>query len=222
MKRVITLFLCILCSTFLYAQLNKNDEIVIIDKPINYDSTRIKLSLDYLKTRHGLLQDKPIIEPTIIVLHYTDFGTLESIFNYFNNTEIENSRSLIKSQSLLNVSAHFLVDRDGKIYRLMQETLFARHTIGLNYCAIGIENIGSAKNPLTKEQVIANIKLVKYLCGKYKIEYLIGHSEYLSFQKSSLWKETNPDYFTYKSDPGDDFMKEVRSGLENYNLKYKP
>ena len=222
MKRVITLFLCILCSTFLYAQLSKNDEIVIIDKPINYDSTRIKLSLDYLKTRHGLLQDKPIIEPTIIVLHYTDFGTLESIFNYFNNTEIENSRSLIKSQSLLNVSAHFLVDRDGKIYRLMQETLFARHTIGLNYCAIGIENIGSAKNPLTKEQVIANIKLVKYLCGKYKIDYLIGHSEYLSFQKSSLWKETNPDYFTYKSDPGDDFMKEVRSGLENYNLKYKP
>ena len=222
MKRVITLFLCILCSTFLYAQLNKNDEIVIIDKPINYEATRIKLSLDYLKTRHGLLQDKPIIEPTIIVLHYTDFGTLESIFNYFNNTEIENSRSLIKSQSLLNVSAHFLVDRDGKIYRLMQETLFARHTIGLNYCAIGIENIGSAKNPLTKEQVIANIKLVKYLCGKYKIEYLIGHSEYLSFQKSSLWKETNPDYFTYKSDPGDDFMKEVRSGLENYNLKYKP
>ena len=222
MKRTITLFLCILCSTFLYAQLNKNDEIVIIDKPINYDSTRIKLSLDYLKTRHGLLQDKPIIEPTIIVLHYTDFGTLESIFNYFNNTEIENSRSLIKSQSLLNVSAHFLVDRDGKIYRLMQETLFARHTIGLNYCAIGIENIGSAKNPLTKEQVIANIKLVKYLCGKYKIEYLIGHSEYLSFQKSSLWKETNPEYFTYKSDPGDDFMKEVRSGLENYNLKYKP
>ena len=222
MKRVITLFLCIICNTFLYAQLNKNDEIVIIDKPINYDSTRIKLSLDYLKTRHGLLQDKPIIEPTIIVLHYTDFGTLESIFNYFNNTEIENSRSLIKSQSLLNVSAHFLVDRDGKIYRLMQETLFARHTIGLNYCAIGIENIGSAKNPLTKEQVIANIKLVKYLCGKYKIEYLIGHSEYLSFQKSSLWKETNPEYFTYKSDPGDDFMKEVRSGLENYNLKYKP
>ena len=222
MKRVITLFLCILCSTFLYAQLSKNDEIVIIDKPINYEATRIKLSLDYLKTRHGLLQDKPIIEPTIIVLHYTDFGTLESIFNYFNNTEIENSRSLIKSQSVLNVSAHFLVDRDGKIYRLMQETLFARHTIGLNYCAIGIENIGSAKNPLTKEQVIANIKLVKYLCGKYKIEYLIGHSEYLSFQKSSLWKETNPDYFTYKSDPGDDFMKEVRSGLENYNLKYKP
>ena len=222
MKRAITLFLCIICSTFLYAQLSKNDEIVIIDKPINYEATRIKLSLDYLKTRHGLLQDKPIIEPTIIVLHYTDFGTLESIFNYFNNTEIENSRSLIKSQSLLNVSAHFLVDRDGKIYRLMQETLFARHTIGLNYCAIGIENIGSAKNPLTKEQVIANIKLVKYLCGKYKIEYLIGHSEYLSFQKSSLWKETNPEYFTYKSDPGDDFMKEVRSGLENYNLKYKP
>ena len=222
MKHFFGLFLSLVCTASLFAQLNNKPEIFIIDKPINYDSTRIKLSLEYLKTRHGLIQDQPIIEPKIIVLHYTDGGTLESNYNYFNNVEIENSRALIKSQSTLNVSAQFLVDRDGKIYRLMKENLFARHTIGLNYCAIGVENVGSQKNPLTKEQIIANINLVKYLCDKYKIKYLIGHSEYQSFRNSDLWKETNPNYITQKSDPGENFMKEVRNGLQNYNLKSKP
>jgi hypothetical protein len=46
---------------------------------------------------------------------------------------------------------------------LVDPELFARHTIGLNYCAIGIENIGSKSQPLTDEQVEANAELVKYL-----------------------------------------------------------
>ena len=61
--------------------------------------------------------------------------------------------------------------------------------------------------------------MVKYLCEKFKIEYLIGHSEYAVFKNSSLWKETNSSYFTYKLDPGIDFMKKVREGLKDLNLK---
>lgn len=215
-----TLFCLFFC--FGFAQKTANKQIEIIDKPIVFDSNRTALSLEYLRNRHGLNQSSPYIDPKIIVLHYTSGGTLNSNFNYFNNSEIENARTLNKKQSKLNVSSHFLVDRDGKIYRLMDETLFARHTIGLNYCAIGIENIGSKKNPLTPEQVQANIELVRYLSDKYEIEYLIGHSEYGKFRNSKLWKETNPDYFTYKDDPGDDFMKKVRAGVKDLNLKKEP
>ncbi len=197
-------------------------KIKIIDKPIIYNEKRIKLSVEYLKERHGIIQDTPIINPKIIVLHYTGGGTLTTNFNYFNKVEIENTRKINKNQSKLNVSAHFLVDRDGTIYRLTDENLFARHTIGLNYCSIGVENIGSEKNPLTHQQVIANIMLVNYLCKKFKIEYLIGHSEYAVFKNSLLWKETNPNYFTHKLDPGNDFMKKVREGLKDLNLKSKP
>lgn len=215
-----TLFCLLFC--FGFAQKTANKQIEIIDKPIVFDSNRTALSLEYLRNRHGLNQSSPVIDPKIIVLHYTSGGTLNSNFNYFNSSEIENARTLNKKQSKLNVSSHFLVDRDGKIYRLMDETLFARHTIGLNYCAIGIENIGSKKNPLTPEQVQANIELVRYLSDKYEIEYLIGHSEYGKFRNSKLWKETNPDYFTYKDDPGDDFMKKVRAGVKDLNLKKEP
>lgn len=201
---------------------SKQVKIEIKKKYISYDAKRRELSIEYIKTRHGINQASPVIVPKMIVLHYTGGGTIQSNFNYFNQTEIEEARGNNKKQSKLNVSSHFLVDRDGTIYQLMDDTSFARHTIGLNYCAIGVENIGDEKNPLTKEQVIANVQLIRHLCGKYKIEYLIGHSEYVQFRKTSLWKETDPNYITYKADPGDDFLKQVRSQIKDLNLKYKP
>ena len=48
------------------------------------------------------------------------------------------------------------MDRDGAVYRLMPETWMARHTIGLNRVAIGIENVGGPRWPLTPEQLRAD------------------------------------------------------------------
>ena len=199
-----------------------NIALKIVEKPINYNKERQDLSIEYLKTRHGIIQNTPVIKPKFIVLHYTAGGTIISNFNYFNNVKIENSRKINKDQSVLNVSAHYLIDRDGTIYHLIADTLFARHTIGLNYCAIGIENIGSKTEPLTHQQIIANASLIQYLSGKYKIEYVIGHSEYTKFKNTPLWKETNKSYITYKEDPGAIFLVEVRKLIKGLNLKGKP
>lgn len=194
----------------------------IIQKPIDYSKGKIKLSLEYMKEHHDLDQKTPKITPKIIVLHYTAGGTVESNFKYFNNLYLENQRSTLKNQSPLNVSSNFIIDRDGTIYQLVDPEMFARHTIGLNYCAIGVENIGSKAQPLTDKQVEANAELVRYLTKKYPIEYLIGHSEYGVFRNSKLWKESNPKYFTGKADPGDDFMKKVRGKLTDLKLKSQP
>jgi N-acetyl-anhydromuramyl-L-alanine amidase AmpD len=194
----------------------------IIQKPITYDEERINLSIAYLKERHGLVQKNPSISPKIIVLHYTAGGTLTSNFNYFNPTRIENARALNKSQSPLNVSAHYLIDRGGEIYQLMEDTWFARHTIGLNYCAIGIENVGSKAQPLTDAQVAANAKLIRHLASKYPVEFVIGHSEYGKFRGSTWWKETNTSYFTGKEDPGALFLQKVRNKIKDLKLKSEP
>jgi len=139
---------------------------------------------------------------------------------YFNPSQIEKGRSYNRNESALNVSSHYLVDRDGTIYKLMEDTLFARHAIGINYCAIGVENIGGPDAPLTDKQGNANIALVKHLSKKFPaIEYLIGHSEYVRFRKKPIWKETNPRYITYKSDTGDEFLRKVRERLKNYPLR---
>jgi N-acetylmuramoyl-L-alanine amidase len=70
----------------------------------------------------------------------------------------------------------------------MPETWMARHCIGLNRVAIGIENVGDgAKYPLTDRQVEANASLVRYLAGKYSIAYLLGHNEYRRMEKTPLF-----------------------------------
>ncbi|MDQ8005234.1 MAG: peptidoglycan recognition family protein [Pedobacter sp.] len=218
MKKLI-LFILLCCSSFLAVA----QEIKIIDKPIIYDSTRIRLSLEYLKQRHGIEQETPTIQPKIIVLHWTAAKTFSSTFNAFNPSKLPNGdRKDIATVSSLNTSSQYMVDRDGTIYRLMPDNYFARHVIGLNYCAIGVENVGSADFPLTDAQLKANEDLVRYLQKKYKIEYLIGHYEYTKFKGTPLWKETNPNYQTGKTDPGVDFMRRIRTNLKDLALKGIP
>jgi N-acetylmuramoyl-L-alanine amidase len=220
MKKVLIHLIIFFISLQCFAQTDTT--LQIIEKPILYNKERVALSLQYLKIRHGMMQSTPFIKPKMVVLHYTAGGTLEDNFKYFNKVQIEASRKINRDESALNVSAHYLVDRDGTVYHLIADTLFARHTIGLNYCAIGIENIGSKEQPLTNKQVVSNAALIRHLCAKYKIEYVIGHSEYTKFRKTPLWKETNPKYITYKQDPGDQFLQDIRKLIAALQLKYNP
>ena len=195
----------------------------IIEKPIVFDEHRKELSLQYLNERYNLSQEEPKIEPRMIVLHWTAIPDLERSFNAFKHPELPGHRSEISGAGSLNVSAHFLVDRDGSIYRLMPEDLMARHVIGLNHAAIGVENVGGTpETPLTDAQLRANIRLVKYLKKKYDIDYLLGHYEYTRFEGHDLWLEVDDAYRTEKTDPGKEFMAEVRNAVKNLNFKPVP
>lgn len=192
----------------------------IIDKPIIFDGERKELTLQYLEEHYGIEKDSPTIDPKMIVLHWTVIPTFEESFKFFKNPTLSNTRPDISRAGALNVSSQFMVDRDGTIYRLMPETTMARHVIGLNHCAIGIENIGGTEDlPLTDAQLESNIWLVDYLADKYDIEYLIGHYEYTLFEGHELWLEKDDGYRTEKTDPGKDFMKKVREATKG--LKFK-
>jgi len=195
----------------------------IVDKPIIFDDSRNELTLEYLSEHYGLDQEIPTIIPKIIVLHWTEIPTLQKSFDAFYNSKLPNWRPEINRASALNVSTQFLVDQDGTIYRLMPETTMARHVIGLNHCAIGIENVGGTKElPLTQKQVKANIKLVAYLSKKYNIDYLIGHYEYTNFENHELWLEKDDGYRTQKVDPGEDFLNQVKNATRQFNFKQTP
>lgn len=195
----------------------------IFEKPIIFNAERQQLSIEYLAKRHSIQQNSPYIKPKMIVLHWTVVPSIEETFDVFNPVLLPGARAGIASASSLNVSSQFLIDRDGTIFRLLPDTAFARHVIGLNYCAIGVENIGSDKDPLTKEQLLANEQLVRYLKKKYpEIAYVIGHYEYTDFVNDPLWKESDSSYRTTKTDPGIDFMKEIREKLKDLNLKGSP
>lgn len=193
----------------------------IIDKPITWNAEREKLSVQYLKDRHGLEQNTASIKPKMVVVHWTAIDNIEVTFDVFDPPTL-GGRADLTSASNLNVSSQFLIDRDGTIFRLLPDTTFARHTIGLNYLAIGVENVGSDDMPLTKKQLQANEALIRYLKRKYPIEYVIGHHEYQNFQGTELWKEADPNYRTVKTDPGDKFMNQLRKNLSDLNLKPVP
>jgi beta-N-acetylhexosaminidase len=85
---------------------------------------------------------------------------------------------------LPGVCSHFVVDRDGTIYQLVSLRLMCRHTVGLNYTAIGIEHAGFTDGDVLgdKRELAASLRLTAWLRCRYGIALrnVIGHNESLS------------------------------------------
>ena len=192
----------------------------IIDRPIDFSQERIDLTIKYRRIHQDPKASDVIIQPKMIILHWTGINSLESTWKYFNRVRAEAARADLAAAGEVNVSAQFLVDRNGDIYRLMPEDWMARHCIGFNHVAIGIENVGDgAKFPLTEAQVQSNAALVRYLAGKYPITHLIGHMEYRRMEHHPYFLELDPKYRNRKPDPGAAFMRDVRSLVADLQLR---
>jgi len=80
--------------------------------------------------------------------------------------------------------SHFVVDRDGTIDQLVSLKLMCRHTVGLNYTAIGIEHAGFSDGDLlgNKRELAASLRLTAWLKCRYgvRLSNVIGHNESLS------------------------------------------
>lgn len=194
-----------------------------VQKPIIFTKHRVAMTKEYIKHHYGKDVKNITITPKMIVLHWTAVMDFNDSYKRLYQEKLYTDRTDIASASALNVSAHFLIDRDGTIYQLMPENWMARHVIGLNYCTIGIENVGgegNKKEDLTPAQEKANIALVRYLKTKYPtINYLIGHHEYRDFENTPLWLESDKGYRTEKVDPGEKFMDVIRKNVKELGLK---
>ena len=191
-----------------------------------FDGERLRLTAQYCKIHYGL-DSSELREPQMIVLHYTAFHTFEESYRFFLPDLLDTqSRKDISSGGAVNVSAHYLVDRDGTVFQLASENVICRHTIGFNYTAIGIENVGSGSTDLTQAQVESDAALISRIKKRHpSIEYLIGHQEYQDAWRPHfrLYRELDSSYhFTPKHDPGLLFLKRVRTLLKDgYGLAFK-
>lgn len=194
-----------------------------MDRPIPFPTERIDLTLAYRKQHQGYTGSEITMVPSVVVLHWTGGSTAISAWNTFAPARAADARPELASAGEVNVSAHFIVDRDGTIWKLMPENWMARHCIGLNQVAIGIENVGSsdldgASSPLTAAQVEANIALIRDLKTRWPLERVIGHLEYRKMEGTSYFLELDPNYRTGKPDPGKLFTQAVRDGLADLGL----
>jgi N-acetyl-anhydromuramyl-L-alanine amidase AmpD len=201
------------------------------------DAERVRLTREYLAIHDpAALAALPAagegaaaiaFTPRMIVVHYTAIPSLAGTLAAFAPLEIDAGRELVAANGRLNVGIQFVVDRDGAIYALYPETAIARHVIGLNPVAIGIENVGDTdlgdrrpgRTPLTEAQVRADAALIRYLVAAHPtIEYVIGHQEYRDVETPhhpahALFREAVPGYRTEKTDPGRRFLRRLRREL---------
>jgi len=204
--RLKTLFSLMLACMFIFPLTIANAAPTILDMPILQTQNREKLIREYSLLHYG--KSETTIIPQAVVVHWTVTKDFASTYRYFYNEAM--------SDGTLNVASHFIVERDGTIYRITPETILNRHAIGYNHCAIGIENIGGigGKEDLTEEQLEANIELIRYLKHKYPtIKYVFGHYQQDAAISTGLYIEKVKDYYAKKTDPGKKFMRGLRESL---------
>ena len=120
----------------------------------------------------------------MIVFHYTGM-----------QSERESLQKLCNSNS--QVSCHYLINRNGKVFRLVQDNYIAWHAgkscwgkyTNLNKNSIGIELVNKGHQfgytSFKKKQISSLIKLSRKLIKKYKIKKknIVGHSDIAPLRK---------------------------------------
>lgn len=178
---------------------------VIVAKPIPYGAKRKAEMADYSKRHYGLHTWR-LTRPKVIVQHYTGSSTFSSAYYTFA-ADVADS----ELHELPGVCAHFVIDRDGTIYQLVSLGVMCRHTVGLNYTAIGIEHVGTSDAEIlgNRRQLDASLRLTVWLMDRYGIQLrnVIGHNESLT---SPYHRER---YASWRCQTHGDF---VRADMEAY------
>jgi len=117
--------------------------------------------------------------PRVIVEHVAVAGSAAAVRDTFAP-----DRADPELHELPNVCAHFVVSPSGRISQLVSLRIRCRHTVGLNWTAIGIEHAGFNDADVLgdRRQLRASLRLTRYLRCRFHIPLrdVIGHAESLS------------------------------------------
>ena len=132
----------------------------------------------YAKRHYGVRRYR-LRDPRVIVEHIAVAGSAQTVWNTFAP-----NRPDPELHELPGLCAHFVISARGRIQQLVPLKLMCRHTVGLNYTAIGIEHVGFSDGDLlgNKRQMRASLHLTRWLrCSRHiRVRNVIGHNESLS------------------------------------------
>lgn len=124
-----------------------------------------------------------------------DTIVLHSSYNP-NGGDTYSVSALVKIYESYGVSAHYLIDRDGKVYRLVADKNIAYHAgvskmpdgrSDVNNFSIGIEMMNKEDAKFTNAQYDAVSDLVASLKKKYTIKSVVGHGDIAPGRKTDPW-----------------------------------
>ncbi len=150
----------------------------IVQKPIPFGAARRAETARYAELHYGL-DTWRLRHPHVIVEHYTATDSFSSVWSTFAADTPDPELG-----ELPGTCAHFVIDRDGTIYQLVPLDTICRHTVGLNWTAIGIEHVGTSDAEILNDprQLAASLRLTLWLMTRYGISLpnVIGHAESLT------------------------------------------
>jgi N-acetylmuramoyl-L-alanine amidase len=165
--------------------------------PIPYGAKRKHQMADY-SARHYGERTWRLRRPRVIVQHMAQAGTVSAVYNTFARNVPD-----VELHELPGVCAHFVVSSRGRIFRLVNLRTRCRHTVGLNWTAIGIEHVGYGDGDAlgNRRQLRASLRLTRWLRCRFGIptRNVIGHAESLRspFHRErvpSLRRQTHGDF----------------------------
>jgi N-acetylmuramoyl-L-alanine amidase len=169
----------------------------ITQRPIPFPPKRKRQMAAYSERHYGEHTWR-LQHPHVIVEHFAEAGTAAAVFNTFAPDVADP-----ELHELPNVCAHFVVSSSGRIFQLVNLRTRCRHTVGLNWTAIGIEHTGFSDAEVLGDprQLRASLLLTRYLRCRFEIKLrnVIGHSESLSSpyhreRVASLRHQTHGDW----------------------------
>jgi N-acetyl-anhydromuramyl-L-alanine amidase AmpD len=118
-------------------------------------------------------------DPRVIVEHVSETSSAAAVYNTFA-PDVPDP----ELHELPNVCSHFVVSTSGRIFQLVNLRTRCRHTVGLNWTAIGIEHVGFSDGDVLgiRAELRASLALTRYLQCRFHIRLrdVIGHAESLS------------------------------------------
>ena len=120
---------------------------------------------------------------------------LHSSYNVLGGDEYDLDKIILEYKQY-GVAPHYVIDREGEIFRLVKDANIAYHAgeskvpdgrTGVNNFSIGIEVVNSEKDNFTSKQYTAINELIAFLKDKYKIKYVLGHDQIAPGRKTDPW-----------------------------------
>src|SRR3954471_5249828 len=150
----------------------------IVHDPIPFGARRIAEMRAYAVRHYGLHRAR-LIAPKVIVEHLTANSSYRATFNTFASDAADP-----ELHERPGTCSHFVIDQKGTIHQLVSLRWMCRHTVGLNWTAIGIEHVGTSEAGVwgNKRMLRASLRLTRWLQGRYGIATrdVIGHNESLT------------------------------------------
>jgi len=165
--------------------------------PIPFGAKRKREMAEYSRRHYGRAVWR-LRHPHVIVEHMAQAGSARAVYDTFAPDVPD-----VELHELPNVCSHFVIGSSGRIFRLVNLRTRCRHTVGLNWTAIGIEHVGYGDGDALgdRRQLRASLRLTQWLRCNFQIPVrdVIGHAESLSSpyhheRVPSLRRQTHGDW----------------------------